>query len=542
MQEDSEPSSERAGAVISPSRSLCDDPQMIGRLTGGVSAGRAALAGAIGAAVAIGVSELIAGVLVGAPSLVASIGQVVINLQPAGAKDFVVALFGTNDKPALEIFITLVALAIAAGLGVVARRRFAILAVGFGVAGVIAAAAALADPQVSPMLAVLSPAVAVIAGIQAVSWLTAARTAPEAGERAASMPDWSRRGFVLRAGGLTIGAVATGLVGRMLLDRQRQSTTQAASTLQPPSETAALPPGAAFPVEGITPLVVPNDSFYRIDTALLPPSVDINGWTLRVRGMVDREVVLTFAELANLPMFEQYVTIACVSNTVGGDLVGNAKWTGVSLREVLDMAGVQAGATQLVGRSVDGWTAGMPMDWVMDTARRPMIAVEMNDQPLPIVHGFPARLIVPGLFGYVSATKWLAELELTTWEAFDAFWIPRGWSKKGPVLTQSRIDVPRANTQVTAGHVTVAGVAWAPDRGVTRVEVGIDGSFRDAKLSTPISKATWVQWQFDWDATPGRHSIAVRATDGTGETQTSERTAEAPDGARGWHTIEVSVG
>jgi hypothetical protein len=183
----------------------------------------------------------------------------------------------------------------------------------------------------------------------------------------------------------------------------------------------------------------------------------------------------------------------------------------------------------------------MPTEWVMDPTRRPMSAVEMNDQPLPLVHGFPARLIVPGLFGYVSATKWLAELELTTWEAFDGFWIPRGWAKKGPILTQSRIDVPRGNTQVPAGHVTIAGVAWAPDRGVSRVEVGVDNAFRDATRSTPISNATWVQWQIDWDATPGRHTIAVRATDGTGETQTSEITPEAPDGARGWHTIEVSV-
>jgi DMSO/TMAO reductase YedYZ molybdopterin-dependent catalytic subunit len=516
---------------------------MSGRLASRPSVARAALGGAIGAAVAIGISELIAGILLGAPSLVASIGQVVINLQPAGAKDFVVGLFGTNDKPALEIFITLVALAIAGALGVAARRRFAILAIGFGLAGVVAAVAALSDPQASPLLAVLSPGVAVVAGIQTVSWLVGSSSRPEPTEfPAGGMPDWSRRGFVLKAGGLAVAAVASGLVGRMLLDRQRQSTAHAATTLQPASETASTPPGAELPVQGITPLVMPNDEFYRIDTALLPPSVDVDSWQLRVRGMVDREIVLTFAELANLPMFEQYVTIACVSNKVGGDLVGNAKWTGVSLRDVLHMAGVQAAATQLVGRSVDGWTAGMPIEWVMDTARRPMIAVEMNDQPLPIAHGFPARLIVPGLFGYVSATKWLAELELTTWEAFDAFWIPRGWAKKGPILTQSRIDVPRGNTQLAAGNVVIAGVAWAPDRGISKVEVGVDDSFRDATLSTPISRATWVQWQFSWDATPGRHTIAVRATDGTGETQTSERTAEAPDGARGWHTIGVSVG
>jgi DMSO/TMAO reductase YedYZ molybdopterin-dependent catalytic subunit len=515
---------------------------MTSRTLPGTRIPAAALAGAIGAAVAIGLSELIAGILVGAPSLVASIGQAAINLQPAGAKDVVVALFGTNDKLALEIFITVVALAIAAALGIAARRVSVVIPIGFGAAGLVAAVAALADPQASPPLAVLSPAVAAMAGIRTVTWLIGPHQRRSDTGSGASMPDWSRRGFVIRAGGLAIGAVAAGAVGRTLLDRQRHATSQAATTLQPPSETASIPAGAELRIDGITPLVVPNDRFYRIDTALLPPSVDVDTWKLRIHGMVDREVELTFAELTYLPMFEQYVTIACVSNKVGDDLVGNAKWTGVSLRDVLAMAGVQAGATQLVGRSVDDWTAGMPTEWVMDPNRRPMIALEMNDQPLPVVHGFPARLIVPGLFGYVSATKWLAELELTTWEAFDAFWIPRGWSKTGPILTQSRIDVPRSNAQLAAGHVTVAGVAWAPDRGISKVEVGVDDAFRDAVISTPISKATWVQWQFDWEATPGRHTIAVRATDGTGETQTSQRTAEAPDGARGWHTIEVSVG
>ena len=207
------------------------------------------------------------------------------------------------------------------------------------------------------------------------------------------------------------------------------------------------------------------------------------------------------------------MTIACVSNEVGGNLVGNAKWTGVRLREVLDMAGVQAGADQLVGRSVDGWTAGMPTAWVMDPAREPMIAVRMNDEPLPPTHGFPARLIVPGLYGYVSATKWLAELELTTLEAFDAYWVPLGWAKEAPILTQSRIDTPRPGS-VAAGRVPIAGVAWAPDRGISKVEVGIDGQWQEARLSSPISDATWVQWVYDWNAPPGRHRIEVRATDG----------------------------
>jgi DMSO/TMAO reductase YedYZ molybdopterin-dependent catalytic subunit len=291
----------------------------------------------------------------------------------------------------------------------------------------------------------------------------------------------------------------------------------------------------------LTPIVVPNDAFYRIDTALLIPSVDLSSWTLRVHGMVDREVTLTYDELLAMPMFEQYVTIACVSNEVGGRLVGNAKWTGVRLRDVLDMAGVHDSATQLVGRSYD-FTAGMPTAWVMDEAREPMIAVKMNDVPLPPAHGFPARLIVPGLYGYVSATKWLTELELTTLEAFDGYWVPLGWAKEAPILTQSRIDTPRGSDRLAPGRLAIAGVAWAPDRGISRVEVGIDGRWSDAELSSPISDATWVQWKVAWAATAGEHELRVRATDGEGVLQEEIPSPPAPDGARGWHTVRVSVG
>jgi DMSO/TMAO reductase YedYZ molybdopterin-dependent catalytic subunit len=233
------------------------------------------------------------------------------------------------------------------------------------------------------------------------------------------------------------------------------------------------------------------------------------------------------------------VTIACVSNEVGGKLVGNAKWTGVRLRDVLDIAGVQSAATQLVGRSVDGWTAGMPTAWVMDPSREPMIALKMNDEPLPPIHGYPARLIVPGLYGYVSATKWLKELELTTLEAFDGYWVPLGWAKEAPILTQSRIDTPHGG--VNAGQVAIAGVAWAPDRGISRVEVAVDGAWRDARLSTPLADSTWVQWLTEWAAAPGRHELMVRATDGTGAVQTEQSSPPAPDGARGYHTVSVEV-
>jgi DMSO/TMAO reductase YedYZ molybdopterin-dependent catalytic subunit len=520
---------------------------------------RPAIAGAVATLAALGFGELAAAV-VSAQSLVAAVGGVVIDLQPAGAKDFVVALFGTNDKVALELFIVAVSVAIGAGLGIVAARSFVVGAGGFALFALVGLAASLADPSTSPALSTLVAGIAAIAGIQALSWLlgparigrdgaipAASRgdAGPGASSAGASMPDWSRRSLLIRAGGLAAASVVAGIGGRRLIDANRAAPTTGGTQIPPAGESAVLPPGASLSVDGLTPIVVPNDQFYRIDTALIIPSVDVATWRLRVHGLVDRETTLTFEELVALPMIEQYVTIACVSNEIGGDLVGNAKWTGVRLRDVLDIAGVQAASTQLVGRSVDGFTAGMPTAWVMDPAREPMIAVKMNDEILPRNHGFPARLIVPGLYGYVSATKWLAELELTTLEAFDGFWIPRGWAKEAPILTQSRIDVPRHRGSVPLGRVAIAGVAWAPDRGVSKVEVAIDGAWHDCTLSTPISDATWVQWTYAWDATAsgaGEHEIEVRATDGAGQTQPEQRTSPAPDGARGWHTIVVRVG
>jgi DMSO/TMAO reductase YedYZ molybdopterin-dependent catalytic subunit len=496
----------------------------------------------VAAAVALGASELLAGLLPGASSLVAAVGQVVIDLQPPGAKDFVVAIFGTNDKLALELFVAGTSVAIGALLGLVARVRFELAALGFGVFGALGFLASLGDPSSTPATTIVSAVVAVGAGVRVLGWLGGERGAIS-GVPGATMPNWSRRNLLIRSAALGVGAAGAGLLGRALLDRQRVPPVGAGDEVPPATETVPpLGPGAdlAASIQGLTPIVMPNERFYRIDTALLTPVVDIATWSLRIHGRVTREVILTWDELIALPMFEQYVTIACVSNEVGGDLVGNAKWTGVRLREVLDMAGVPASATQLVGRSVDGWTAGMPTAWVMDPAREPMIAVKMNDEPLPPNHGYPARLIVPGLYGYVSATKWLKELELTTLEEFDGYWVPLGWAKEAPILTQSRIDTPRGGT-VPAGRVPIAGIAWAPDRGISRVEVAVDGTWRKAGLSAPISDATWVQWVYDWDAQPGRHVIQVRATDGRGETQTELRSAPAPDGARGWHMLQVDV-
>ena len=515
---------------------------------------RAPIAGAVAAVAGIGLSELVAGIL-GGPSLLAAIGEFAIDHQPPGAKDLVVGLFGTNDKLALEALIVVVATIIGAILASVAvRRTFTVAAVGFAAFAVLGFFAAFTSPATSATSAMIVAVVAAGASIQVLSFLLAtAGGGPTARGTATDTvgPNWSRRSFVLQAAAIAAASSVAGILGRRVLENGLSGAlggsapTAAASPLPSAVPAAPLPAGAELSVDGLSPLIVPNDAFYRIDTALIAPSIDAGTWRLHVHGMVDREVTLSYADLAEMPLFEQYVTISCVSNEVGGNLVGNAKWTGVRLRDVLAMAGVQAGATQLVGRSSDGWTAGMPTAWVMDPAREPMIALQMNDAPLPRAHGFPARLIVPGLYGYVSATKWLTDLELTTLEAFDGYWIPLGWAKKGPILTQSRIDVPTNGASVAAGRVPIAGVAWAPDRGISRVEVSIDGgAWQEAQLSAAISKATWVQWLVAWDAAAsgkGTHTIEVRATDGTGQVQTSDRTPPAPDGARGHHTIRVSV-
>jgi len=500
----------------------------------------AALAGAAAGTAAVGVNELIAALLTGAPSFVVEVGALVIALQPPGAKQFVVDLFGEADKLVFNLLIVAVAILGAAMLGILGRTRFSLAAMGFAGAGLAAlAVSVLFDSQVQPILALASAVITVGAGVGTLRWLLGS-----AAPVVAQMPDWSRRRFIGTSLGVAGVAVAGGVLGRWIGERTRVATPEDITPIPGPvNPLPELGAGTDLGVSGLTPIVTPNPDFYRIDTALLTPRIDAATWRLTVTGMVDRSLIFTYDDLLALPLYEQYVTIACVSNEVGGRLVGNASWTGARLREVLDTAGVQSGATQVVGRSFDGWTAGFPTEWVMTDERESLIAVAMNGEPLPAEHGFPARLIVPGLFGYVSATKWLTEIELTTWDSFDAYWVPLGWAKEGPILTQSRIDVPRSGSSVGAGQVPVAGVAWAPDRGVIRVEVQVDdGAWSPAELSVPISDATWVQWQYPWDASPGSHQIRVRATDGTGAVQESQVTRPPPSGARGYHTIQVSVG
>ena len=323
-------------------------------------------------------------------------------------------------------------------------------------------------------------------------------------------------------------------------------TTQAAPPPPPPTTQAPAPQRnrAGYydnTVTGISPIVTPNSDFYRIDTAIVVPSVDVNGWELSISGMVDRPYTMSFAELIDMGLVETPVTLSCVSNRVGGNLVDNAVWRGVPLADVLNRAGVQRGATQIVGRSVDNWNSGFPTEYAFD-GRVALVAVAMNGEPLPREHGFPVRLVIAGLYGYVSATKWLEEIRLTTWEGFDSYWVPRGWAKRGPIKTQSRIDVPRNSARVRAGRVAVAGVAWAPTKSVEGVQVQVgNGPWVNADLSNNMSVNSWRQWVYAWDARPGSYQIRCRATDGTGYTQTSEIRPPAPDGATGWHTIDVTV-
>lgn len=399
-----------------------------------------------------------------------------------------------------------------------------------------------------------------------------------------SEPEISRRKFLVGVGAVFGLAVAVAAGGRLLLERTKQAlagreevvlpqatettvttnptttaaspstteagagaveatttTTEATTTTAPAVEGAGpLPAGHSLDVDGISPIITPNEHFYLIDTALSPPQVNLEEWTLKVTGLVENPYEINFDDLLTRPLVERYVTLSCVSNQVGGSLVGHAKWLGVPLSLILDEAGLLPQAEQIVGRSVDGFTVGFPSSIPFD-GRDALVAVGMNDEPLPIEHGFPVRLVVAGLYGYVSATKWLSELELTTWDGFDAYWVPRGWAKEAPVKTQSRIDTPLEG-RIAARARAIAGVAWAPHRGVDRVEVRIDeGEWIEAELSSEISDNSWRQWKVDWDPAPGRYRLQVRATDGDGITQTELRVPPAPDGATGWHTIHVTV-
>jgi DMSO/TMAO reductase YedYZ molybdopterin-dependent catalytic subunit len=486
-------------------------------------------------AASLGFGELLAGLIGAAPSLVDGVATLVIDTVPKPVRDFAISLFGTADKLALGIGIVLVALSLGAWVGTRPGTSSAIVV--FAGFGLFAGLAAARTPDAGLALSLVVGALAAGVGMLTLRALMAA-----ARRSTASHVDDGRRAFLVGAGATFVASLLVGLIGRNLSESTTETVAARGDVALPDPVTPASPPTPAMSldIDGISPLVTPTREFYRIDTAFVPPRVDAATWSMRITGMVDREVELTYEDLLGMDMVERYVTIACVSNEIGGGLVGNAKWLGVPLSDVLDLAGVQPGAEQLVGRSVDRFTVGFPVGAAFD-GRDALVAVAMNDEPLPIEHGFPARLIVAGLYGYVSATKWLEELELTKWDAFDAYWIPRGWAKEAPIKTQTRIDTPRSGS-IAEGPRAIAGVAWAPNRGIERVEVRIDGGeWQEAELAASLDDDSWRQWSLAWTPTAGRHTIEARATDGTGETQTDVVRPPAPDGASGYHTIAVTL-
>ncbi|MGI5212070.1 molybdopterin-dependent oxidoreductase [Plantactinospora sp. CA-290183] len=545
-----------------------------------------ALAGMACAALAIGTAEAVA-VLTGSRSApLVAVGGAVVDLAPAPLKQFATDVFYVHDKIALLAGTAVLLGGFAALVGVVATRSLRLGTAGIALFGLLGAAAALTRPGAGPATALPS---LVGAGLAAgLLWLLIAGplSIPAAGPSAippagpsgippadpsgispgdrpkipvikgsesrhaddtpAKLPDHGdlggRRGFLRGVGGALGVAVVTGFGGRWVSTRRGVAEARSAVRLPAPASPAPpLPAGADLALPGLAPYVTPNRDFYRIDTALVVPQVDPAGWSLRIHGRVRNPITLTFADLLARPMVERHITLACVSNEVGGDLIGTARWLGVPLGPLLAEADPLDGADQVVARSADGWTCGSPTAVLRD-GRDAILAVGMNGSPLPVEHGFPVRVVVPGLYGYVSACKWVVELELTSFADFDAYWVPRGWSARGPIKTQSRIDTPRAGRAVTAGPVTVAGVAWAQHVGIRRVEVRLDdGEWQPATLAATASSDTWVQWSWRWAATPGEHTLRVRAMDATGAVQTGESRPVDPDGATGWHTMRVNV-
>ena len=547
-------------------------PDLLDRPPSGGTRPRATWATGLAGVVAVGATlallELAAGLVAGVPSLVSSVGEFFIPYTPEALKDWAIEQFGTSDKGVLVGGVVVVSLLLGGALGRAAERNPALppaAFLGIGLFGLVTAAMTAGTSLLPTALAVV---VAAATGLVVLTQLVArapraagdgpaptaaADTGPDLGSSVADDPGagtpqddgaLGRRGFLAATGAVAVGAGLVGAGGRDLLRRRAVEVAQRSASVMIPTPDDLAPAVTAanrLDVPGLTPIVVPNGEFYRIDTALQVPLVDPTTWQLRIHGMVDRELVLTYEDLVERDLVERYVTLSCVSNEVGDDLVGNAGWWGTLLAPLLEEAGVQPGATQVVGRSVDGFTAGFPTEAAFD-GRDAMVAVGMNGEPLPAEHGYPARLVVPGLYGYVSATKWLSEIELTTLEGFDAYWIPRGWAKLGPVKTQSRIDVPRSGASVEPGSTVVAGVAWAPGRGISAVEVSVDdGDWQPAELTEPLSEDAWLQWRVEVELEEGSHTIAVRATDGDGETQTAELAPVRPDGATGHHTIRVTA-
>jgi len=519
---------------------------------------RLALSGILAAVAGIAAGHLVAGFLAPASSPVLAIGSTVIDLTPTPVKEWAIATFGTNDKAILQGSVLVVTLVLAAVAGLLARRRMP-LAVGFivlltGLAG----AAALLRPAARPLDA-LPALAAMAAGVAVLVWLVRlARRASDAavakgdeatvdGPRGSKMTPAAdsaaqrgtgRRGFIGGALGVTALSVLAAVGGQLRAGAQsvKKIVLPAAADKAKP-----LPTGLETQVSGISPLRTPTSKFYRVDTNLVVPKVDVDSWTLEVDGMVEKPFTMTFAELSAMPLIERDITMTCVSNEVGGGYIGAARWLGVRLTDVLDRAGIKGSPDQVLSTAVDGFTISTPLGVVRD-GRDAMIAIGMNGAQLSDTHGFPARLITPGLYGFVGATKWLTKLTLTTYAADQAYWTKRQWATDAPIKTSARIDTPAPLSTIKAGTTAIGGVAWAQHRGVGKVEVKIDdGPWQSTKLGPDVGVDYWRQWYLPWDAKPGLHRISVRATDLKGQAQITERATPFPSGSSGIQEVVVTV-
>lgn len=519
----------------------------------------AALSGAVGVGVAIAVGEIASKALNADPSPLYAVGGAFIDRFAGSLKDIAIQIFGKNDKTALIVGTVIISLCIGALIGLGARRRRWLPLLALSAFGVFGAWAQSVRADVGILDACLTAIYGVAIGVACTHLLLHLATPkpltnlsgstsqispalpaqPDREERQdVSLP--SRRVFLGTAAGFILLAYS-GVKLAGLAAGEDVIAAVKNIRIPRPFRRRALPALQPFEVSGVAEYVTPTSEFYRIDTSLRTPNVDASTWRLKIRGLVDNPFEISYAELLAMPSIEEVVTLSCVSNEVGGDLVGNAVWQGVPLSDLLERAGVQAEAEQLFSRSVDGWTCGFPIEAAAD-GRVAMVAYAMNGDRLPTAHGFPARLVVSGLYGYVSATKWLESIELTTWQGANGFWVPRGWSKEGPVKLSSRIDVPRSGSRLKEGMFALGGVAWSPSIGVSAVEVSIDnGPWQAAELGNVASEDTWVQWRFLWSATSGTHTARVRATDRNGSAQVTANQAPAPNGATGLHQISFSV-
>ncbi|MBQ0851494.1 sulfite oxidase [Streptomyces sp. BH-SS-21] len=524
-----------------------------------------ALSGLLAGFAALAVAELVAAGVRPQSGPVVAVGGAAIDRTPPPVKDWAIRNFGTNDKLVLQLGILAALVLFAIALGVFALRYRRTGAAGVLLFGVVGAAAALSRPDSTGLTDALPSAVGAVVAAALLYFLIgrlqirgpAPDDAHSARDDAGSARDdssrdagWDRRGFVILATAAAAASAGTGLLGRALSgSKSREAAASRADVVLPAPASAAdaVPKGAQLRIRDVSPFTTPNKDFYRVDTALVVPKVDATTWKLRIHGKgVTRPVTLTFDDLLRRELIERDITLTCVSNEVGGPYVGNARWIGVRLADLLAECGVKppskgGRADQLVSRSVDGMTIGSPVEDVMD-GRDALLAVGMNGEPLPFAHGFPVRMLVPGLFGYVSACKWIEDIELTSFDDYDAYWVKRDWARQAPIKTQSRIDTPKPFARPKAGSVMVAGVAWAQHRGIDKVEVRVDdGPWREARLASEDSRDTWRQWSYDWRATEGGHTLTVRATDRTGEVQTEKRTKTVPDGASGRHSVVVTV-